>query len=254
MFRTIPTRSAVRRLLQMDIPVQQRPAAEVEAERNRNYRWNFTVNLLDISSFWFGLSFISAATIVPLFISKLTDSPIPIGIAAMIAQGAWFLPQVFTANFVEQLSRKKPMVVNVGFFLERLPMWLIVVAATLAIRSPLLALLLFLLAYAWHGFGAGLVATSWQDMIARCFPVQRRGRFFGASFFVGSLSGAAAAGFSARLLASYPFPTNFVYSFGLAAVGITISWFFIALTPAAIAASSGRSGESPLAIKSGFTK
>ena len=41
---------------------------------------------------------------------------------------------------------------------------------------------------------AGLVAIAWQDLIARCFPVQRRGRFMGISFFVGGLAGALAAG------------------------------------------------------------
>jgi MFS family permease len=214
----------------LDRPVPPRTEAEVTAERDRNYRWNFGVNLADVSSFWFGLSFISATTIVPLFISKLTDSTLAIGLAAVIAQGAWFVPQLFTANFVEKLPRKKPMIVNVGFFAERLPMWLIVLSAFIAARNPTLALFVFLTGYAWHGFGAGFVATSWQDLIARCFPVKKRGRFMGISFFTGGLIGAAAAGFSAGLLSNYPFPLNFAYSFLIAAIGITISWFFLALT------------------------
>ena len=98
---------------------------------------------------------------------------------AAIAQSAWFLPQVFTANLVERLPRKKPVVINLGFFLERLPMWVLVLAALVAGTSPLLALLLFFTGYAWHGLGAGIIATAWQDLIARCFPVDRRGRFFG---------------------------------------------------------------------------
>jgi len=223
-------RFILRRLLQLDQAAPPRALAEIEAEAAANYRWNFTVNLLDGATFWFGLSFISSTTIVPLFISKLTDSPLPIGIAAMLAQGAWFAPQLFTANVVERLARKKPVVVNLGFFLERLPMWLIVLAAFLAGRAPLAALALFLLAYAWHGFGAGIVATAWQDLLARCFPVQRRGRFLGTTMFVGAGTGAAAAGFSAWLLGSFPFPTNFVYTFTIAAAFITLSWFFLALT------------------------
>src|SRR6185503_7594679 len=111
--------------------------------------------VLDGATFWFGLSFISSTTIVPLFISKLTDSLLPIGLAAVIAQGSWFLPQLFTANSVERLARKKPVVVNLGLFTERLPMWLIVVAALVAGRSPTLALVLFFVGYAAHGLGAG---------------------------------------------------------------------------------------------------
>lgn len=220
----------MRRLLRMDQPVPAHTDAEIEAERDRNYRWNFTVNLADVAAFWFGLSFISSATIVPLYISKLTDSTIAIGLAAVITQGAWYLPQLFTANFVEGLARKKPMVVNLGFFLERLPMWFIVLSPVIAVWNPALALFVFLIAIAWHSFGAGIVATSWQDLIARCFPVERRGRFMGTSFFVGAFTGAAAAGFSARLLTDFPFPTNFIYSFTIAALAITISWVFLSMT------------------------
>ena len=39
----------------------------------------------------------------------------------MIANGGWFVPQLLTANTVEQLPRKKPVVVRLGFLLERLP-------------------------------------------------------------------------------------------------------------------------------------
>jgi MFS family permease len=230
MFHSRRGRALLRQMLQLDKPVPRRSPTEIDEEAERNYRWNFAVNLSDVATFWFGLSFISSATVVPLFISKLTASPIPIGLAAVIAQGGWYLPQVFTSNFIERMARKKPVVVNLGFFLERLPMWFIVLAALIATRCPMLALALFLLNYAWHSIGAGLIAPAWQDLIARCFPVERRGRFMGISFFVGAGTGAAAAGFSARLLSTYAFPANFVYSFAIAAVCIQISWFFLAMT------------------------
>lgn len=223
-------RGTLRWLLQMDRPVPLRSDEEIAVEVEHNYHWNFGVNLMDTASFIFGLSFISATTIVPLFISKLTASPLPIGIAAVIAQSGWSLPQLFTANAIERLARKKPVVVNLGFFLERLPMWILVIAPMIAVRSPTLALGLFLSAFAWFYLGAGMVATAWQDMIARCFPVDRRGRFLGTSMFVGTGLGALGAVISAWLLKTFPFPTNFVYIFTTAAAGITISWIFLALT------------------------
>ncbi len=230
MLQRITLRGVMRWLLQADRPVPPRTEAEITAEMEQNYPWNFTVTLLDGASFWFGLSFISSSTIVPLFVSKLSDSPLPIGLVAVIAQSSWFLPQLFTANIVERLARKKPVVVNLGFFTERLPMWFIVVAALIATQFPLLALVLFLLSYAWHGIGAGVIATAWQDMFARCFPIERRGRLLGITLFVGAGAGALAAGFTTWLLKSFPFPTNFVYTFLIAAIGINVSWLFIALT------------------------
>jgi MFS family permease len=219
----------LRRLLQVDRPVPARSTTEIEVETERNYRWNFAVNLLDGTAFWFGLSLISSSTIVPLFISKLTPSPLALGLAAVIAQGSWYLPQLFTANVVERLARKKPVVVNLGFFSERVPVWFLIVATLLATRSPALALLVFLACYAWFGLGGGLVATAWQDLIARCFPVTRRGRFFGTTMFLGAGTGVLGAALSAWLLTSFPFPGNFGYIFLIAALAHTVSWFFIAL-------------------------
>ena len=68
----------LRKLLQVDKPAPERTEAELNVEVERNYRWNFSVNLLDGTTFWFGLSFFSSATVV----------------------------------------------VQLGFFLERVPVWL----------------------------------------------------------------------------------------------------------------------------------
>lgn len=217
-------------LIQLDRPVPPRSDDEIAAEVERNYAWNYAVNLLDGVWFMLGASFISATTILPLFLSKLTSNPLAFGILAVIAQAGWPLPQLFTANFMEKLARKKPVVVNLGLFAERVPIFVILAAALAAARWPLLALALVLIGYAWHAFGAGVVAVSWQDLIARCFPVDRRGRFYGVTSFLGAGSGALGAVLSSWLLNRYPFPVNFTYVFALAAVALTLSWAFLALT------------------------
>jgi MFS family permease len=211
-------RLAAQRLLRLDQPVPVLSGDEIACEVERNYRWNFAVNLADGACFFLGLSFISSSTVVPLFISKLTDSPLPIGLASMIAQGGWYLPQLFTANVVEKMPRRKPVVVRIGFFSERIP------------RSASLALVLFLAFYAWQQLGGGIIATAWQDMIARCFPVDRRGRFWGITTFVGTATGIFGAALTTRILSALPFPVNFAYVFAAAALSITASWFFISLT------------------------
>jgi MFS family permease len=221
---------ALRWLLQMDQPAPMRTDEELAAEVERHYKWNYAVNLLDGASFWFGASFISSSTILPLFISKLTPNPLPLGLLAVIAQSAWFLPQLFTANAVERLARRKPVIVNLGLFTERMPLWGLIVAALLATRSPLLSMAVFFVSYAGHGIGAGIVASAWQELIARCFPVNRRGSFLGLTNFLGAGTGALGAAFSAWLLRTFPFPTNFAYTFTVAASMILASWFFLSLT------------------------
>jgi MFS family permease len=221
------TAALIARLLQADRPVPDRTDGELETERDRNYRWNFTVTTLDTSTFMFGASFISASTIVPLFISKLTTSTLAIGVAAMIAGSFWYLPQLFSANFTEQVARKKSILVNLGFFLERLPMFFIVLSAAIAVQAPSVALILFLFSYAWHSLGAGFLAPAWQELTARCAPVEKRGRYLGTGMFIGMITGVAGASFSIKLLSSLQFPANFLAIFSLGAAGILISWIFL---------------------------
>jgi MFS family permease len=211
-------------------PLPPASPEEAAADVARHYRWNLIVNLLDATAFWFAVSFISAQTILPLFVSKLTASPLAIGLVAVISQGAWFLPQLLTARWIEGLPRVKPVVINLGFFLERLPVWLLVLAPLLAPHSPVWALILFFLAYTWRGLGGGAVAPAWQDLIARCFPVARRGRFLGVANFLGASAGAAGAVLSTWLLRTLPFARNFVYLFAIAGASATLSWFFLSLT------------------------
>ena len=228
--RRNPLVTALAWLLELNRPVPQRTDDELVAEVERNYNWNFAVNLLDGTWFMFGISFISSTTILPLFLSKLTTNSLAFGILAVTAQAGWFLPQLFTANLMERLARKKPVVVNLGLFLERVPVWIMVLAAVVAVTAPKLAIVLLLGGFAWHALGAGAVAVSWQDLLARCFPVNRRGRFFGFTSFVGAGAGALGALLSTWLLNRYAFPVNFTYVFTIAAVGISVSWVFLALT------------------------
>ncbi len=223
-------KAALAWLLEIDRPIPERTPDELAAEVERNYSWNFTVNLLDGAFFWFGSAFISSSTILSLFLSKLTTNPLAFGVLAVITQAGWYIPQLLTANISEQLPRKKAVAVNLGFFTERLPILLLVPTAWVAGQSALAGAFLLLGIYAWHSVGAGVLAVSWQDLIARTFPVNRRGRLLGLTQFLGAGMGTLGALVSTWLLERFAFPTNFVYTFAIAAVFVTISWGFLALT------------------------
>lgn len=240
-------RAAVRWLLQLDQPAPVHTESEVQSEIHRNYGWNFTFGLLDGAFFWFGASFISATTILPLFVSKLTTNPLIIALLPILGQATWYLPQLFVAGPTERLARKKPVVVRIGFLTERAPVYFMPVAALLSLHCPQLALSLLLVAYGLHGLGAGFIAPAWSDMIARCFPVARRGWFFGFTSFIGTGLGAIGALFSGWLLENFPFPTNFYYAFLITAVMTTLSWFFLAQMREAVQVSPA-SAEAPNAI------
>ena len=206
-------------------------ATGIQQQVEQDYRWNFTVNALDGASFWFGMSFISYTIILPLYISHFTTNPILIGLIPLFATSGYLLPQILTANAVERAPRKKFFPVTVGFFLERLPIILLAPAAYFwAVDRPVWALAAFFILYAWHTFGAGLIVVGWQDLIAKIIPVDRRGRFFGITNFLGNGAGILGALAVPFILNKFTFPLGYVISFAIAAVLIFISWIFLALT------------------------
>jgi MFS family permease len=202
----------------------------IQAEIDRNYKFNFTVNVLDGTLFWFGASFFASRTIAPLFLSYLTDNTLVFGLLATIVSTGWMLPQLFTANWVQQLPVKKFLPVKIGFFTERLPIILLPLAAWAVLRSHNLAIGLFIFLFAWHIIGAGVTAVGWQDMLAKIFSVERRGRFFGAANFGGNATGILGAAAAAWMLEYFEFPYNFMALFGTGAVFIFLSWVSLALT------------------------
>ncbi|GAB4561623.1 MAG: MFS transporter [Anaerolineae bacterium] len=202
-----------------------------EREIERNFPWNFVVNALDGAFFWFALTFASTSTILPVYVSRLTDSKLALGVLAAIPSMGWLLPQLITAPLVERLPRKKPFFLWVSLATERVAFLFMALSAYfLADSSPGWALTLFFVTLCWHAFGAGVIATAWQEMVAKIIPVRWRGRFFGVTNFLGAAMGLPGAAAATYILRRYPFPTNFALCFFITFVGVMLSWVAVSLT------------------------
>jgi len=202
----------------------------MQQEIERNFRFNATVNMIEGAAFWFGANFVSAQTTLPLYVSHFTDSKFLLGLLAALSTAGWLIPQLFTANWVQRLPRKKYAPVNVGFWTERLPVFLMVPAALMATRHPTFAIVAFFVLFAWQQIGIGFVAVGWQDMFAKIIPSNRRGRFLGVTTSLGTIMGIVGASIASRLLEQYDFPYGYVYCFIGGATLSFISWFFLSLT------------------------
>src|SRR4051812_5705922 len=80
---------------------------------------------IDMAIFSMGLGALGQLTVIPLFVSKLTDSPLAVGAVAAAIQIGW-LPQIFIAGTIERTERKWPWVCVFGT-LERMPTLILVV-------------------------------------------------------------------------------------------------------------------------------
>ncbi|MXX82520.1 MAG: MFS transporter [Chloroflexi bacterium] len=209
-------------------------AAELDAKTEdfvqRNLRWNFSVNLIDITFITLAFSLISRETIMPLLISNLTDSKIAIGLEPAIHSICFYLPQLFAANHTERLKRKLPFVMLVGGVVERLPYFFLALAiGLLALTSPNLTLLIVYAVIALTAFGAGVATPAWYTMIGKVIPVNRRGIFSGIGHGLGALMGIFGAVLVGIALDEFAYPQNFAALFLAAAVFMGISWGGLAL-------------------------
>ena len=205
-------------------------SAKVEAFVEKNLRWNFSVNLIDISFITLAFSIISRETITPLLISNLTDSRIAIGLVPAIFSIAFYLPQLFAANHAERLPRKLPFVRFIGGLLERVPYLFLGFSILLFAESaPTIALLSIYLVVGMGAFGAGVATPAWFSMIGKVLPVNKRGIFFGVADGLGTMVGFVGAFIVGIVLEEVGYPLNFAGLFLAAALFMGISWIGLSL-------------------------
>jgi MFS family permease len=197
---------------------------------SRNATRNFIFNVLDGTAFVFGVSLISRYTVLPLFVSRLSDERWLQGVIPALTYTGWFLPALFMAPFVSSMPRRKPLILTATIG-ERLP-YLILGLLLLFWPAPSSSMLLvvFFCLYAIYTFSGGVAMIAWQDFIARVIPERRWGTFFGLQFGLGGVLGTAGAGVAAAILVSWPFPQNFGI-LALICFGAQIaSYIFLSLT------------------------
>src|SRR3954449_6791612 len=163
-----------------EAPSHHTTSLSIDPEQRRN----IALLGIDMAIFSMGLGALGQLTIIPLFVSKLTDDPLAIGAVAAAIQIGW-LPQIFTAGLVERQARKWPWVLVFGT-LERVPtLFLALGALAAAYAGPWVLAVVYLTCFSQTVFG-GLGVAPWLDVIARVVPGRLRGRFMGMSNTIGA--------------------------------------------------------------------
>jgi len=194
-----------------------------------DYRHNLICFTLDYILFGLGMAFMSPTTVLPSFVSQLTDSPPMIGLVSTIQTGAWLLPQLIAANHLADKAHKKPYLL-LSATLGRLALLLLAGAVFLAgDNSPRFILILFFTAFAIFMGTDALASVAWFDILGRAIPPTRRGRLFGAGQIILSLMtvGVGAAVNAILGANGLPFPGNYALLFLLASLSFFASWLAI---------------------------
>lgn len=194
-------------------------------------RHNTAVNIADGSLFGFGImGLASYVTIVPLFLSYLTESTALIGFVATLFYMGWQVPQLFVSNYVAGLRRYKPMTL-VMTMIERVPYFgLALVAFAIPSIGADAALALTLLLLGIQSLGGGFTGTAWQSLMSKIMPPHRLGTFFGIQSACVNLFGAGGALIAGLILERIAFPQSFSLLFFITGISLLISFAFLALT------------------------
>ncbi|HVP21396.1 MAG TPA: MFS transporter [Anaerolineaceae bacterium] len=201
-----------------------------EEKVRRNFKHNYIVNVIDGSFFGCALGFASFSTVLPLFVSTLTNSAILIGLIPAFHNIGFLLPQLFLAKKVGKMATYKPSVMAYTVH-ERLPILILaLIALIIPLIGPQKGLVLTFLLLAWQGLGAGFTANSWQNMINKVIPNEYLATFFGIQASAANLlssGGAIAAGF---ILENFTQPYNYSICFLIASFCFAASWISLNTT------------------------
>jgi MFS family permease len=204
--------------------------SSADAILSRNLTRNFVFNVLDGTAFVFGVSLISRYTVLPLFVSQLSDERWLQGLIPALTYTGWFLPALFMAPFVASRPRRKPLlqIATLGERLPYLALGLILLFWPAPSNTALLILLFTI--YGIYTFSGGIAMIAWQDLIARLIPERRWGTFFGLQFGLGGVLGTAGALLATAILATWPFPQNFGILALICFGAQVVSYIFLSLT------------------------
>lgn len=185
---------------------------------------NSLVYAANVAVFWPGFHLMSPVTILPVFVSFLTDSNVLIGSVTPIAQLATALPLIYGARYFEGRPYKARRVVAI------VSSGRVVFAAYGAFviltdgRPTLLLLVLFFVALFSLGGTTGFCYGAWADTFNKVVDRRTRGRLIGISqTFGGALAGVAVF-VATRLMGDDPFPTGFGFVFIIAALILGVAY------------------------------
>ncbi|MBE8999360.1 MULTISPECIES: MFS transporter [unclassified Nostoc] len=196
----------------------------------KDLRHNLTVNVVESAFFGLGAGFASYITIIPLFVSGLTNSALLIGLIPAIPRLGWQLPQLLTADRIARLQYYKPTVMWLTIH-QKLPFLGLALVALLELQLNHQTILYLTFAILiWQGLGSGFSAPAWQSMVAKIVPSGRLGIFYGALAAAANLMSIIGALSAGLLLKQIAQPFNFVLCFLCASLAMALSWFFMSRT------------------------
>jgi hypothetical protein len=191
-------------------------------------RKNYRLAVLNGILFNVGETFMDTATVLTLFVSRLTDRAWIVGFAGSLTDLGWYLPQILTIHFLE--GRRQRLPVYRAMACVRVLGMFGVLASVLVFgeRRPTATLWGALGSFALYAVAGGFGAVAFYDVVGRTVPLSRQPRMWAMRLFYGGILSAAVGAFIPQLLGLPSFTARFGWLFGLAAFFVLLGAFTFA--------------------------
>ena len=213
-------------MLSTDIQKLEKEFPDYIEKARKNYWWNFVVIILDSAFFSFSVTMLSQDTILPYFVSHLTDHKIFIGLVPALFYLGYFFPQLIGAYAVTGKPKRKMYIFWIAVAERAGILAIALIAQFLNLLSDQVTLILLLLSFTVYSFTFGLIIPAYSDLISKNI-IRSRGMFFGVMNGVGGLIGFGASLAAAYLLNHFSFPKDLQMLFWLGFATSFISPIFI---------------------------
>jgi MFS family permease len=193
------------------------------ARSSHDLRWNFSAGVIDSAGWGLGMALISHTTILPLFVSHLTNRPEAVGAVQAVMHFGWLVPGILVAGRVERLPRVKHSVMWIAA-LERVMLLLLApFCLWLGPREPGALLAAFFACWFVMNTAMGANIPGYYKLIAKTIPPGYRGRLYGIGGAAAGLLGMAAAAPAGWFLERWGFPGGYALCFLAAFVSQTVT-------------------------------
>jgi len=172
------------------------------------FKRNFLLLAFDTAFFTFSTSLLAQDTVLPGFLSHLTDNPVLIGLIPAIFNLGFFLPQIISSFITQNTPKRKNYILWIAIA-ERIGILLIAGTAQLTgILSNSFTILFFLISFTVYTSTFGLIMPAYSDFISKAI-YKNRGTYYGVNQALSGIIGFVASLVTTRILRTNDFPLNY---------------------------------------------
>jgi MFS family permease len=187
-------------------------------------RKNFWIHLLEGALYMSTGVLLSPQTVFPALIAKLGGGNVLIGCVPIIVYLAFFVPQLFSANYVRTVPFRKPLTLSLGIAQRMLIFLFAVLLGLVGKAHPGWALTAFFVIYITNQVLAGFTSPIWFDFVMKTISSHERGKLMGLRISSGALLGLLNSFLLTILLSYLVFPLSYAAVFGVAFLFQFASW------------------------------